>query len=192
MKEDGLTELQREFCHQYTVDYNGRQAAIRAGYSEKGADVQASNLLGMIKVQNYLKTLQCKLQNKTEITAERVLKEFSRIAFFDVRKLYDDNGQLKQLSELDEDIARAISGIEVNEIFIEHQHVGNTKKIKLSNKIAALESLAKHLGLFQLDNESKRPTIALGGLSTKDLEALEIIAKKLSDGQNGPGDTKPG
>lgn len=33
------------FCQEYVVDYNGTQAAIRAGYKEKNARVQASALL---------------------------------------------------------------------------------------------------------------------------------------------------
>lgn len=41
-------ELKRQrelFCQEYVVDYNGTQAAIRAGYKEKSARVTASKLL---------------------------------------------------------------------------------------------------------------------------------------------------
>ena len=49
-----LTERQKRFCDEYLIDLNATQAAIRAGYSEKTADVQGARLLGNVKVQSYL------------------------------------------------------------------------------------------------------------------------------------------
>lgn len=43
MKEMNLK--QRRFCDEYLIDLNGRQAAIRAGYSPKGATKAAYRLL---------------------------------------------------------------------------------------------------------------------------------------------------
>lgn len=40
-----LRGQQELFCQEYVVDYNGTQAAIRAGYKEKSARVTASKLL---------------------------------------------------------------------------------------------------------------------------------------------------
>ena len=40
-KEKPLTLRQEKFIREYAKDGNGTQAAIRAGYSKKGADVQA-------------------------------------------------------------------------------------------------------------------------------------------------------
>lgn len=43
-----MTELKpkhERFCQEYVIDYNGAQAAIRAGYKEKSARGQASELL---------------------------------------------------------------------------------------------------------------------------------------------------
>jgi len=49
-----LTEKQRLFCLEYIKDFNATQAAIRAGYSVKGAAVLASNLLTNNKIQQEL------------------------------------------------------------------------------------------------------------------------------------------
>ena len=43
--------MQQLFIMEYVVDLNGKQAAIRAGYSAKTAEVQASRLLSHVKVQ---------------------------------------------------------------------------------------------------------------------------------------------
>lgn len=40
-----LTRQQEKFCQEYVVDYNGTQAAIRAGYKENSARKQGSRLL---------------------------------------------------------------------------------------------------------------------------------------------------
>ena len=46
-----LTEKQQRFVDEYLIDLNATQAAIRAGYSAKTADVQGSRMFGIVKVQ---------------------------------------------------------------------------------------------------------------------------------------------
>ena len=38
----GLTPKQARFCEEYVIDLNGKQAAIRAGYSQRSAEYLAS------------------------------------------------------------------------------------------------------------------------------------------------------
>jgi len=45
-----LTSKQQMFCREYLVDINATQAAIRAGYSAKTADVAGPRLLGNVRV----------------------------------------------------------------------------------------------------------------------------------------------
>src|SRR5690606_31985621 len=102
-----------------------------------------------------------KLQSKTEITQERVLKEYARLAFFDIRGIYDDNGRLMLPGEMDDDSAAAVSGIDVYEEKLDGMVIGQTKKVKLHSKTQALEALGKHLGIFSEDNKQKKTTIDL-------------------------------
>lgn len=53
-KNNEITEKQKKFCQEYLKDNNGKQAAIRTGYSKKTAESQASRLLSNAKVQEYL------------------------------------------------------------------------------------------------------------------------------------------
>ena len=56
-----MTELKKQyelFCQEYVVDYNGTQAAIRAGYKEKSARQQASRLLALEEVLTRISELQ--------------------------------------------------------------------------------------------------------------------------------------
>ena len=128
------------FCQEYVVDLNGTQAYIRAGYSERGAEASASKLLANPKVKARIAELQAKVASKLEITAERVLMETARIAYSDPRKLFNEDGSLKHIKDLDDDTAAAISGIEYD---------GTVRKIRRYDKNAALANLGKHLKLFR-------------------------------------------
>ena len=69
-----LTNKQKKFCREYVKDFNGTQAAIRAGYSEHTATEQASRLLINVKVGAFLAKLQAKIDEESEITVENIRK----------------------------------------------------------------------------------------------------------------------
>jgi phage terminase small subunit len=132
-----LNERQKRFCNEYIIDLNATQAAIRAGYSEKTARSIGQRLLTNVDIQNYISNLQKSLQEKTEITQERVLQEYSRIAFVDIREFYNANGTLKSIKKLPEEVAAALAGVEID---------AGTKKIKRWDKTKALDSICRMLG----------------------------------------------
>ena len=59
-----LTPKQRSFIAEYVVDKNATQAAIRAGYSEKTADVQGPRLLGNVRVRELIDKKLNELEEK--------------------------------------------------------------------------------------------------------------------------------
>lgn len=178
-----LTPKQERFVQEYLIDLNATQAAIRAGYSVKTADKIGSQLLGKTGVAKAVKAAQVMRSGRTEITADRVLREIARIAFFDPRKMFAADGRPLEVSELDDDTAAAIAGLEVLEEAegsgrdrVVHGYV---KKYRVADKNVALEKLAKHLGLYAADNAQKpAPAVSLNvaGLSTEAL--AEIMAAK--------------
>ena len=52
-----LTKKQKAFAHQYSIDHSGKQAAIRAGYSEKTAKNAASRLIANVAVKQLVEKL---------------------------------------------------------------------------------------------------------------------------------------
>jgi phage terminase small subunit len=74
-----LTDKQKLFCDEYLKDLNGKQAAIRAGYSENTAEQQASRLLSNVKLQEYLNSKRKKLEKKTEVTQEWIIKNLKKV-----------------------------------------------------------------------------------------------------------------
>lgn len=140
------------FCEEYLVDLNGKQAAIRSGYSVTRAEVTACEILARDDVQAYLSQRQKELQEATGITQKKVLEEYGKIAFADIRKFYTVDGAIKSIRDLDDESAAALAGVDVYEEKTGEEDVesiGVTKKIKLHDKIRALDALGKHLGMFK-------------------------------------------
>lgn len=77
---DALSIKQKMFCDEYLVDLNGTQAALRAGYSATCATSQASRMLQLDKVQQYLEAKRRKLEIKTEMSAQYVLQNLKDVA----------------------------------------------------------------------------------------------------------------
>lgn len=68
------------FCTEYVKDTNGKQAAIRAGYAERSAEMQASRLLRNDKVKQRVAELREAYFNENIMTAQQVEYELTRIA----------------------------------------------------------------------------------------------------------------
>ena len=153
-----LTPKQERFVAEYLIDLNATQAAIRAKYSEKGAEVRGSELLRNRKVADAIAEGKKKIANKLEISAERVKLELARIAFTDMKD-YVDFGPagvtLKELSEMSGDQSRAIAQVEHSF----NMEGGGTVKFKLHDKLSALDKLGKHFNLFSDEQKDARPII---------------------------------
>ena len=141
-----LTPKQAEFVRQYLVDLNSTQAAIRAGYSEKTAYRIGAELLQKTSVAEAIATAQAKREQRTEITADRVVAELAKIAFGSARDVMEwgPNGVvLKDSAELTDEQAAAIAGVSEN-----ITQNGSSLKLKRHDKVKALELLGRHLGMF--------------------------------------------
>lgn len=161
-----LNPKQERFVAEYLVDLNATQAAIRAGYSPKTAGVQAFDLLKKPEIAAALERQRNEHAKNTGLTVERVLTEAMRLAFFDIRKLTDAEGNPIPINQLDDDTVAAIQGLELATERSRDEDGSGTvvRKYKLADKNAALERLFKHLGLFQKDNDQNNPAKALQAL----------------------------
>jgi len=140
-----LTDKQRRFIDEYMVDLNATQAAIRAGYSEKTAGQQGFENLKKPEIQNEISKRQKVLSEKLKLKSEDVLREYANIAFANIGMVAEWDGEtvtLKKSSDLSE---RAIQAI------CEVANTDSGVKVKMHSKVAALDALAKHLGLFKPD-----------------------------------------
>jgi phage terminase small subunit len=130
----------------------GTKAAVDAGFSKRTAHVQASRLLRNAKVRAAVDEGLEKARQKATITAAEVILELKRIALTDISMAFNEDGSLKPLHKMPEDVRRAIAGVDVDELFEgqgrDRERVGETKKIRFWDKNRALELLGKHLKLY--------------------------------------------
>lgn len=94
-----LAPKQQRFVEEYAVDLNGKQAAIRAGYSAHTAEVQASQLLGKLKVKAAIDLLLAERRTATRKTADDILRELESIGFGAREKASDRNRALELLGK---------------------------------------------------------------------------------------------
>lgn len=76
-----LTDKQKRFVAEYLINPNQKQAAIKAGYSEKTAEQIGYQLLQKTSVAEAIAKAQRKREIRTDITADRVLQELADIGF---------------------------------------------------------------------------------------------------------------
>jgi phage terminase small subunit len=152
-KQECLEPKQERFCQDYIVDLNATQAAIRAGYSRKTAQEQASRMLSKVMVQNRIAELKGTQAVRINLKADDILNECRRIALADIGQAFNPDGTLKSIHDIPEDVRRAMSGLEVIELFDgdgkHKKKTGELKKVKFWSKDSSIETLMKHLGLLK-------------------------------------------
>lgn len=149
-----------KFADKYFETGNASESAIYAGFSADTAKQSGYQVLIRDDVQEYLSKLRKEYQEKTGINKESVLNEYRKIAFSDVRKILTVDGGLKSIDDIDDDTAGAIAGIESFDVEADGEKLGTNRKIRLHDKLKALEALSKHLGLFEKDNEQSKLNIS--------------------------------
>jgi len=154
------------FCQEYIKDFNGAQAATRAGYSEKTARNQASRLLTNEDVALRVEELIQERTERTKVDADYVMNRLVEIDQLDVLDiLTPDLGSFKPINEWSEAWRRSISGADMSEIFEvidgQREMVGVLKKIKWADKTKNLELLGKHVGVGAFSEKLKVDTEAI-------------------------------
>lgn len=94
-----------------------------------------------------LEQRQAALVEKFSLNTESVLRNLSQAIFFDPRKMFNPDGSVKRLIDLDDDTAMALSGFETIEMAGEV--VATTKKVKWLDKNAARDQANKILGQYK-------------------------------------------
>lgn len=154
--------------------FNKKQAGISAGFAPGRADRTSVAILRRPEVAAYVESKLKKVDNKMELTRERILQEVARVALFDPRKMFREDGSLMNIHEMDEDTARCITSMEIEkavkqikkkqdrgeEVTQEEAIAIITKKVKTTSKEKGLELAMRHHGML---NDSLALTGANGG-----------------------------
>ena len=185
-----LRENQKKFCEELVKSENQTEAYLAIYENVKKRDTAAVNavkLLRNAKVKIYLKWLrklkQDMVAEENFIDIRRTAVEMARIAFVNPKDFFDDDGNLKNINDIPDEVARAISSFEVNmETDKDTGDVTYTKKLKMWDKTKNLESLGRYLGMFkdqyQRPAQEKIRTLNIN-FYNMELEELERFVEKL-------------
>jgi phage terminase small subunit len=156
-----LTEQQKKFCREYMKDFNGKQAAVRAGYSEKTAQEQSSRLLSNVKVAIFLESLKDKAAEKNEQLTNDIIEEIKKCGFSNIQNYLDGGNEIKDLSTISVEHAACVESIKKTVTEFGEDGTKTSIAFKLHSKLDALEKLAKYVGLYEADNKQRGAIITV-------------------------------
>ena len=155
-----LSKKQEDFTVKYFECGNQREAYLHAYPTSKkwkieNVDSNASTLASRTKVKARLKELRASTVEPAKVTHQMLTEELFKMGFFDVKELFDDDGNLLPIKQMSEAATKTISSVKVT-----YKVTGKGKdkethqltEIKLNDKGQSLDKLAKHLGYYELDN----------------------------------------
>ena len=174
--ERALDARESRFVDEYLADLNTERAAVAAGYSITTAKSKAYQWVsnGKVKPHVYAEVMRRRqaLADRADITAERVLREIAKIGYASMRRFIhiDEYGQPQiDLTETPSDDLDALSEI-ATETVLERDGTDEDgkpifnrirkTKIKLHDKLSALEKLAQHTGVYKQRDEDMAGALA--------------------------------
>lgn len=144
-----LNAKQKLFVREYIIDLNGKQAAIRAGYSKNTAAAQASRLLTNANVQKAVDDAKAERLKRLNINADYVLQRMVEVDQMDYADILDEHGFFKPVEDWPLIWRQFIGGMDIQEHFDyvdgEKIHDGYIKKIKMPDRLKNLELMGKHV-----------------------------------------------
>jgi phage terminase small subunit len=176
-----MNERAAKFCEEFLIDLCGKQAAIRAGYSPRSAEVTSFRLLRNARIKAKITELRLKQQERTEITSDRVLSEYAKIAFTDLVGIVNFSGGKMSIADFGNLTASQRACIKkfkvktLTEMGPDGEPVPvQAVEVELHDKQHALDQLSRHLGIC---NEKVQ-------LQAEHYGAQEIVVRIVRDGEN--------
>jgi phage terminase small subunit len=164
IKRDGLTDKHMFFCKRYVLNGGNASKASR----ESGFDqwYGVNTLIKESRIQEEIQRYRAERAKKFEVTADRIIAELTRVAFGtlgDFLKIMPDGTPVIDCQEIGEEEMAALSEV-TQDVYYERTGVGEEDvepvkktKIKLHNKVQALDQLARIFNLYKEFGNSDSP-----------------------------------
>jgi phage terminase small subunit len=173
-----LTAKEENFCLAILRGANSSDA-YRSAYGaakQKPTTINrnAKRLMDKTKIRARIDELRAPILEKIELTAERTLQEIGKIAFSNIREVFDENGRLLPIHMMSEAATASISSIKVSTKAVpgsDPVEVEHISELRFWDKNSSLEKLGKHLKLFN-EVGSKDNPLTLSTMSDSMLEAI--------------------
>lgn len=170
-----LTPRQARFVKLYPIYLNAARAAVDAGYSPKSAKGIGHELLNDPRYAHVQEAIQDEMERvnqRLEVTQERIRREQARIAFANIADFLEWDGEkvrLKPQSEIDPLELPAIAKIKQTKHGVEFE---------LFPKQPALDALARMEGMYRDSLNVKGDGLLLRIAGVDDQELAELDAEE--------------
>lgn len=167
-----LTPKEQLFVAEYLISFNASEAHKKAGFKGKSHGTLGSRMLKYVHIAEAIEAGKAKTAEKLEITQEIVLAEIAKVGLATMRRFMrvDQDGQPQiDLTDTPDDDLDALSEIQT-ETVMEGSGTGSDgkkafdrvrkTKIKLHDKLAALEKLARFTGVYDKETEKNAGAFA--------------------------------
>lgn len=156
-----LTEKQERFCQAY-IEFGDKGRAYRDAYdadamNSNSVAVEANKMFKDPKITLRVEELQKEIRERNKIKIDDVLSVLADMIKFDIAEIYDESGRLKSIHDIPKSHREMIGSIKVYEEYAGREPIGETKEVKLLNKLDVIEKFMKHLGGYEKDNQQKKP-----------------------------------
>lgn len=195
MSDKPLSPQRKRFVEAFLANGgNATQAAITAGYAKKAARQTGHKLVTSGDIQAEIQRRRVpvvqRLEVATEWTLAKVIDRLALIADFDLRKIYDEQGNPRKPHELPSEIVLALASHKTRQILTDdgtNVLTINLEEYRSNDRQAALMSIGKHLGGFR-EKDPDDPAAAalpvvdaalLETLSNEELKALRVAVELL-------------
>lgn len=152
IQEKPLSIRHQLFIENYISNgYNATKAYLDAGYSSTGgtARVSAHKLLKDPRTKKVINTTKQELLNAIKADQLKTVQQVQRCVFADPRKLFDEDGRMVAIHEIDDSTAAAISGIKIiKKRDPNTDELVDVVEVKLVDKKGSAEQLLKIQGLL--------------------------------------------
>lgn len=156
-----LSHQALRFCIEIASDpkFNATRAAIAAGYSTRGAGQRGSELLKDPRVKAEIERIRKKMPEQYGVNQENIVQELAAIAFSNIgdmlrsRPILDavqkNQPQVLQRTEFELEDLTALTRQKLSAISEVIFTTDGNVRIKMYDKIAALDKLSRILGLYE-------------------------------------------
>lgn len=161
-KEKELTKPQRKFIAAF--EGNIRKAAEKAGISYSYAKKLCTKRY-YIHVQEAIDEKIKEYEESCGINQQWVLERHKKLADYHITDFFDDNGNMKPLSQIPEDAIYAVCGMEVSRKVENHnEELMETfiTKFKLADKKGSLVEIQKMLGFNAPEEKNVKHSGTIG------------------------------
>ena len=169
MDQGELSPRELVFAREYATNrYNGRKAALVAGYAQKSAAVRAYQLLRVARVQAEIRRTREMVLQASDVRTERVMHELAIQAFFDPVDFFHEKGNLLPINEMSADARHALVSIQIKP----GKRSSKTLNVRFANRISALTLLAR---ILEIIGPTARPS------GNNDTELSDLARRTLDE-----------